>query len=344
MKKTKDKKLKESVNNQTNNSIGTPFDDVYRTLLEKCTSLMIPVINEIFKTNYSYDEEVLVLSNEHYVVEGEGKDVKRVTDSYLLIAGKRYHIECQSVEDSIMEIRMVEYDFSIALSELKNLKVKTGEPQKIVLPHSAVIVIRDLNKLSDNLELVLSVPSYKDNSLTYNEVLYSVPVVKITDYSKEEIFEKDLIFFIPYYIMKFEKRLEEINENPDKLNELTADYRDIYDRLVTLSNNSRFNRKYLRDLISLISKLINVVARKADNVKERLDVMGGQVLELESDKMIEEAEARGEARGRKEGEARGEKRYNRLMSLLLKDELYGEIKKVTNDEEYRKKLYRKYNI
>ncbi len=64
--------------------------------------------------------------------------------------------------------------------------------------------------------------------------------------------------------------------------------------------------------------------------------MGGQVLELESDKMIEEAKAR--------GEARGEKRYNRLMSLLLKDELKDEIRKVTNDEEYRKKLYRKYNI
>ncbi len=104
MKKTKDKKLKESVNNQTNNSIGTPFDDVCRTLLEKCTGLIIPVINEIFKTNYSYDEEVLVLSNEHYVVEGEGKEVKRATDSYLLIAGKRYHIECQSVEELTLSV------------------------------------------------------------------------------------------------------------------------------------------------------------------------------------------------------------------------------------------------
>ncbi len=340
MEKTKNKVVKKSINSHANNSIGTPFDDVYRTLLEKCTSLMIPVINEIFKTNYSYDEEVVVLSNEHYVLEGDGKEVKRITDSHLLIAGKKYHIECQSSEDSIMEIRMIEYDFSIALSEMKNLKNEKEKPQKLVFPHSAVIVVRDLDKISDNLEITISVPSYKDNSVTYNEILYSVPIVKITDYSKEEIFEKDLIFFIPYYIMKFEKRLKEINENTDELNELMEDYRDIYDRLVALSDNNRFNRKYLRDLISLISKLINVVARNADNVKERLDVMGGQVLELESDKMIEEAEARGEARGI----TFGENRYSKLMSLLLKDQLYDEIEKVTKNDEYRKELYHKYNI
>ena len=31
----------------------TPYDDVFRTLLNDCSSLIIPVINEIFWENYS---------------------------------------------------------------------------------------------------------------------------------------------------------------------------------------------------------------------------------------------------------------------------------------------------
>lgn len=31
----------------------TPYDDVFRTLLNDCSSLMIPVINEVFGEHYS---------------------------------------------------------------------------------------------------------------------------------------------------------------------------------------------------------------------------------------------------------------------------------------------------
>ena len=35
----------------------TPYDDVFRTLLTDCTELMIPVVNEIFHTNYTGNEK-----------------------------------------------------------------------------------------------------------------------------------------------------------------------------------------------------------------------------------------------------------------------------------------------
>ena len=35
---------------------GTPFDDVFKTLLEKCTDLIIPVLNEVFGTDYKMKE------------------------------------------------------------------------------------------------------------------------------------------------------------------------------------------------------------------------------------------------------------------------------------------------
>ncbi len=38
-------------------NINTPYDDVFRTLLNDCTELIIPVVNEIFGENYTGKRE-----------------------------------------------------------------------------------------------------------------------------------------------------------------------------------------------------------------------------------------------------------------------------------------------
>lgn len=47
--------------------VNTPYDDVFRTLLTDCTELIIPVINEIFHTNYTGKEKICLLQNEHFI-------------------------------------------------------------------------------------------------------------------------------------------------------------------------------------------------------------------------------------------------------------------------------------
>ncbi len=44
----------------------TIFDDVFRTMLERMPSLIIPVINEVFQTSYSEDEKIEQYRNEHH--------------------------------------------------------------------------------------------------------------------------------------------------------------------------------------------------------------------------------------------------------------------------------------
>ena len=41
-----------------NTNVNTPYDDVFRTLLTDCSSLIIPVVNEIFHENYTVEETV----------------------------------------------------------------------------------------------------------------------------------------------------------------------------------------------------------------------------------------------------------------------------------------------
>ncbi len=101
-------------------TVGTPYDDVFRTLLNDCSSLIIPVINEVFGENYSGEEEVLFSSNEHFLNQQDGREEKRITDTSFWILGekrKKYHWECQSVADSSMLVRFFEYDTQIALDE-----------------------------------------------------------------------------------------------------------------------------------------------------------------------------------------------------------------------------------
>ena len=57
----------------------TPYDDVYRTLLNDCTSLIILVVNEVFQKQHGEEEEITVLNNEFYITGQDGQQKERIT-------------------------------------------------------------------------------------------------------------------------------------------------------------------------------------------------------------------------------------------------------------------------
>ena len=48
--------------------MGKIYDDIFRTLCEKNTKLLIPIINEVFSTKYKITEEMELLSGEHHIL------------------------------------------------------------------------------------------------------------------------------------------------------------------------------------------------------------------------------------------------------------------------------------
>ena len=77
----------------------TPYDDVFRTLLNDCSSLIIPMINEIFGENYTGNERIIFSPNEHFLNQQDGNQSERITDTSFVVKGKeekKYHLECQS--------------------------------------------------------------------------------------------------------------------------------------------------------------------------------------------------------------------------------------------------------
>ena len=66
----------------TNNTI---FDDVFRTMVEKMTYLLVPLINEVFHTSYPKDVNIVHLRNEHQLEDGE-----LITDAQLSFLRRIY--------------------------------------------------------------------------------------------------------------------------------------------------------------------------------------------------------------------------------------------------------------
>ena len=185
-------------------NFNTAYDDVFRTLLVDCRELIIPVVNEVFHTNYIGTESVVLHENEIFMRQQDGDEEKIVTDSSFAIVSlsgesKRYHLECQSSIDG--------------------------------------------------------------------SIFYHVPTLKVQQYDIETIFEKNLLFLIPFYIFTYEKQFSEINDNVEKLEALKREYAMITQRLDQLVR----------------SCVITKLAAKYESIrKEVTSIMGGKVLEYEA--------------------------------------------------------------
>ncbi|MGN8888779.1 hypothetical protein [Blautia sp. HCP28S3_G10] len=275
----------------------TIFDDVFRTMIEKMPELVIPLINEVFGTNYPMDIPIMQQRNEHQTKDGE-----IITDSNLCIGNLIYHIECQSTSNSTMIIRMVQYDFSIAMDYAE----KRDGKYYMEFPQSCVLYLRGKGG-PDFLEMVMVMPDGR-------KMEYQVPVVHVQAYTKDELFQKKLIFLLPFYIMRYEKNRDQAETDPVFQEGILKEYADIEEYLEEELLDQDREQAY-RDMIELIRKIADYIFADRKKVKERLgDIMGGKVLELESDKLIK----LGRAEGRAEAQQQAIRNLVTSMNLTVK--------------------------
>ena len=100
------------------------------------------------------------------------------------------------------------------------------------------------------------------------------------------IFQKKLLFLLPFYIIRYEKSAELIERDDDTFQALMAEYAAIQKRLEQNFLEDGKEKEY-RDLLELITRIADYIFADADRAKKGIgEVMGGNVLELESDKLI----------------------------------------------------------
>lgn len=151
-------------------------------------------------------------------------------------------------------------------------------------------------------------------------VNYKVPVIKMEWYSLKEIFEKNLIMLLPFYIIRYEKLKNRLEEDIAQQQEMFMEYCSIERKLEkTFLENGQ--EKIFRDMIELIKRVTDYVFSKSEKIRKGIgEIMGGKVLELESDKLIKQGEQIGLERGLEYGLERGLEQgsFEKLVELVIR--------------------------
>ena len=248
----------------------TIFDDVLRTIQERRPKLLIPLVNEVFHTAYPENMKVTRLPEEYQKVVS-----KVVADSCNKIMEQIYHFECQSTSDGNMILRMVEYDFMIALTESRNQLDK----RKIKFPRACIIYLRATKNTLTEEQIEIEMA---DGQI----ITYRVPTIRLRDYSIDEIFEKNLLILLPYYIINYEKELSKVAEEKERKENLLSEFIAILSRL---EKATKEDEGLFLDIVKMMQRVMRYLLREEPEMKERMgDVMGGKVLSLPSDKLRKE--------------------------------------------------------
>lgn len=259
--------------------MGNIYDGAFRTILNDCRKLIIPLINEIFGEKYTGDEEIRFSPNEHFLDQQDKADKERITDTNFTVFGrtpKRYHVECESsYPDGKITVRLFEYDAQIALDEGE----LTEETLTVTFPHTALIYLRTRQKSPDRMKYVIVTPG--------GTVQYDIPVMKMQTYSLDDIFEKGLLMLIPFYIFLHENNFPAYNSDDKKLEELKAEYQGILEQLDRLEQQGKIGAFDKKTIVDLAGDVIEEIARQYKNVQEGIGgMMRGALIETSARKIL----------------------------------------------------------
>ena len=112
-------------------------------------------------------------------------------------------------------------------------------------------------------------------------------------YTVDRIFEKRLLILLPYHILRYEHFLKHNGTNSKKVKHLLDDFREINRRLEDASEKEQKSHLYM-DMIVLIEKIADYIIPKDNDIRKGLgEIMGGKILKLRSEELLEQGEAKG---------------------------------------------------
>lgn len=194
------------------------WDEIMKREIELYPRLVLPIVKELFQREYPGDGNIVLLSTEYTVSRIHEKGEKLLhairSDLLLRIQSDLYHFECQIEKDGRMIFRMLEYDIHIALTHGKETDKGENMPQEfaVMFPKSAVLYLGDEG----------NVPAYETCTLYFQdgtEHVYCIPVMKVQEYSPEEIEEKHLDILVPFLPARFRKQIGKLTGKDGKTDE-----------------------------------------------------------------------------------------------------------------------------
>ena len=257
------------------------YDNVFKTMKSKHKRLFISVINDVFGKEYPLDTKVEVLPSEGYLTESETADgskeiEEQISDFLIKIGSEVYLLECQSYDDGSMAIRIAEYAFIVA----RQFATWDIGHATIPMPRFSVIYVKRTERTPKTTKITFTFPDSQ-------EVNYESPNVILEEFTKEYIVEKKLFPYIPFYIARYEKDM--ISEG--SIENAVRDLEYFRNELVRLYEAEELTDHELIDLKGFINTIITHITNGNQNEERLVSIMGGTVIETESERLISQGKA-----------------------------------------------------
>ncbi|MBO4337588.1 MAG: hypothetical protein J5842_05915 [Lachnospiraceae bacterium] len=254
------------------------YDSTFKSLKARHKRLFISVINEAFGKHYPLNSEVEILPTEGFFVDKQefSKDSelqRRESDSLIRIENDYYLVECQTYDDDSMAIRLAEYTFLAARSNA----VSTQQRVTLNLPSYTVIYIKRTEKTPLATNITYNFPNGQS-------VDYSTKNVFIDDLTKEEIIDKKLYVYIPFYVARSEKELS-TEKNYQKAIEDLEYFRE---QMIKSRITKELTQEEINDICSSTNIIVTHITDGNSIESEVTDIMGGEIYELSSDRIKRE--------------------------------------------------------
>ena len=221
-------------------------------------------------------------------------------------------------------IYLMQMNYRVLINQLRHV---LDSVLYVKFPDSAVIYLRSNSNTPDELKICVCIGQ--------KELFYEIPILKVKNYTLEEIFEKELWMLIPFYIFRYEKEFRIINGDEKRLRSLRIEYENVAARLDQECQSGRMKPITGGALCELANNVVEKLASKYDNVeKEVTEVMGGKVLNYRSKEIFREAMEKGLEEGRRKGQEEGrlEGSNQKTVELVTKKYQKGDsVSKIAED-------------
>lgn len=163
----------------------------------------------------------------------------------------------------------------------------------IPMPTFSIIYIKRTDRTPPKTSITFTFPDGQT-------VVYESDNVILEQFTKESIVEKRLFPYIPYYIARYDNEISKERE----INHVIGDLIYFRDELLRLRGEGELSDAEMIDLMGFVNTIITHITNGNENEERLVKVMGGTIIETESEKWMRQGIQQGMQQGIQQGQAK----------------------------------------
>lgn len=294
-----------------------PADESIKDVFLADPKELVKFVNSVMSTNH--DPEVAVVSQlkaEHIksnrVADGKNKMTydKVIADMLFSIDGTVYNIEFQTIHDNAILCRIAEYQLSAMIDMVKSTGFANEYEGELPLPRMTIVQLEKSNNVPDYYKL------WFVNKETNQKILQEFPIVKIWEYTIDQLSQNGMHLLLPFKIIDIRKNIKGKDMDEDTTARFLEMIAEIDSKIMGLFHSDGLSYTAMEKMYHAHGSLIQYFNDKfisdTNPLKGEVDSMFAEVMDrrkvITKADILREGEAIGEARGKAQGEAIGEAR------------------------------------